>query len=208
MTLSSDTRKLTRIDVVQFQRTIQIINQTIESLGKFEDNYDKKFNFSELVRRLNIPHTEIDEFIYLLLNFQEKFENVFLNYRLKKKIENGIIYLTVEKREIDSIPIRPPEIITFSPSQVQLLIDIIYTFKHVKRGKGFDVAKNGTKLSSNLKQLRSEHPYLFESKSNGLIYPSPFGLKLGDLIISYNKGNKELTEITIDNTKVLVVNNS
>jgi len=204
MTLSSNTKIL---DVVQFQRTLQIINQTIESLGKFEGNYDKKFNFSELVRRLNIPSTEVDEFIYLLLNFQEKFENVFLNYRLKKKIENGTIYLTVEKRELDSIPIRPPEIITFSPSQVQLLNDIIYTFKHVKRGKGFDVTKNGTELSSNLKQLRSEHPYLFEIKPNGLIYPSPFGLKLGDLIISYNKGNRELTEITIDNHKVLVVHN-
>ena len=207
MTLSSNTKKLTRLDVIQFQRTLQIINQTIESLGKFEDNYDKKFNFSELVRRLNIPNTEIDEFIYLLLNFQEKFEKVFLNYRLKKKIENGTIYLTVEKREIDSIPIRPPEIITFSPSQVQLLNDIIYTFKHVKRGKGFDIVKNGTELSSNLKQLRSEHPYLFEIKSNGLIYPSLFGSKLGDLIISYNKGNKEITEITIDNHKVLVINN-
>ncbi len=204
MTLSSNIKSL---DAEQFQRTLQIINQTIESLGKFEDNYDKKFNFSELVRRLNIPSTEVDEFIYLLLNFQEKFENVFLTYRLKKKIENGTIYLTVEKREIDSIPIRPPEIITFSPSQVQLLNDIIYTFKHVKRGKGFDIAKNGTELSSNLKQLRSEHPYLFEIKSNGLTYPSPFGLKLGDLIISYNKGNRELTEITIDNHKVLVVNN-
>ena len=204
MTLSSNTKIL---DVVQFQRTLQIINQTIESLGNFEDNYDKKFNFSELARRLNIPNTEIDEFIYLILNFQEKFENVFLTYRLKKKIENGTIYLTVEKREIDSIPIRPPEIITFSPSQVQLLNDIIYTFKHVKRGKGFDIAKNGTELSSNLKQLNSEHPYLFEIKSNGLIYPSLFGSKLGDLIISYNKGNKELTEITIDNHKVLVINN-
>ena len=204
MTLSSNTKIL---DVERFQRTLQIINQTIESLGKFEDNYDKKFNFSELARRLNVPHTEIDEFIYLLLNFQEKFENVFLTYRLKKKIENGTIYLTVEKREIDSIPIRPPEIITFSQSQVQLLNDIIYTFKHVKRGKGFDIAKNGTELSSNLKQLSSEHPYLFEIKSNGLTYPSLFGLKLGDLIISYNKGNREITEITIDNHKVLVVHN-
>ena len=204
MTLSSNTKVL---DAVQFQRTLQVLNQTIESLGKFEGNYDKKFNFSELVRRLNIPSTEIDEFIYLLLNFQEKFENVFLTYRLKKKIENGTIYLTVEKREIDSIPIRPPEIIKFSPSQVQLLNDIIYTFRYVKRGKGFDVAKNGSELSSNLKQLRSEHPYLFESKSNGLIYPSPFGLKLGDLIISYNKGNRELTEITFDNHKVVVIQN-
>jgi len=204
MTLSSNTKIL---DVVQFQRTLQIINQTIESLGKFEGNYDKKFNFSELSRRLNIPNTEIDEFIYLLLNFQEKFENVFLTYRLKKKIENGTIYLTVEKREIDSIPIRPQDIIKFSPSQVQLLNDIIYTFKYVKRGKGFDVVENGTELSSNLKKLRSGHPYLFDKKSNGLIYPSPFGLKLGDLIISYNKGNRELTEITIDNTKVLVVDN-
>jgi len=204
MTLSSNTKVL---DAVQFQRTLQVLNQTIESLGKFEGNYDKKFNFSELVRRLNIPSTEIDEFIYLLLNFQEKFENVFLTYRLKKKIENGTIYLTVERREIDSIPIRPPEIITFSPSQVQLLNDIIYTFRYVKRGKGFDVAKNGSELSSNLKQLRSEHPYLFESKSNGLIYPSPFGLKLGDLIISYNKGNRELTEITFDNHKVVVIQN-
>lgn len=204
MTLSSNTKVL---DATQFQRILQVLNQTIESLGKFEGNYDKKFNFSELVRRLNIPSTEIDEFIYLLLNFQEKFENVFLTYRLKKKIENGTIYFTVEKREIDSIPIRPPGIISFSPFQIQLLNDITYSFRHVKRGKGFDIVKNGTELSSNLKKLRSEHPYLFEIKSNGLIYPSPFGLKLGDLIISYNKGNKEITEITIDNHKVLVVHN-
>jgi len=204
MTLSSHTKVL---DATQFQRILQVLNQTIESLGKFEGNYDKKFNFSELVRRLNIPNTEVDEFIYLLLNFQEKFEKVFLTYRLKKKIENGTIYLTVEKREIDSIPIKPPEIIAFSPFQIQLLNDIIYSFRHVKRGKGFDIAKNGTELSSNLKQLRSEHPYLFEIKSNGLIYPSLFGLKLGNLIISYNKGNRELTKITIENTKIVVVDN-
>jgi hypothetical protein len=85
-----------------------------------------------------------------------------------------------------------------------LINDIVYTFKFVKRGKGFDIAKNCSALISNLKKVKSEHPYLFESHGNGAIYPSKLGLKLGELIISYNKSNKDIKTIEIDNYTFII----
>jgi len=87
---------------------------------------------------------------------------------------------------------------------LKLFNDIIYVFKFVKRGKGFDIYQNGSELLVNLKQLKVEHPYLFESKGNGIIYPSELGLNLGELIISYNKSNREIKKLTVDNFTFIV----
>ncbi len=75
----------------------------------------------------------------------------------------------------------------------------------MKRGKGFDIAKNATKVSANLNKLKKEFPYLFEEKDNKLIYPSDFGVKLGDLIISYHKSNREINSSIIGKSKISVV---
>jgi len=196
MTLSSDLDKSSNSNRTQFKKFLQTFEQIIDVLEGFEDNYGKKLNFTKLVSLLKIPHVYTDELASLFLKVQNVFENRFKDHQLKKRKENNFVYLFAEKRILREI--------IFTSAQIKLFNDLIYTFRYVKRGKGFDVSKNGTKLLSNLTSLKSEHPYLFEKNNNGLIYPSSFGLKLGDLIISYNKGNKEIKELIIDEYNVVV----
>ena len=204
MTLSSDNN---HYNTTQFRKILQTINQIIDIIGGFGDNYDKKLNFSKLARLLKISPSEIDDVIYLLLNFQEKFEITFRNYHLKKKRENSQVYLIAERNQAYNLKeLHIPNVIEIDTFQLKLFNDIIYTFKFIKRGKGFDIVKNGTNLSTNLKALLIKHPYFFELKENGLIYPSHFGLKLGNIILSYNKGNKEFKKIIIENHTIMVVN--
>ena len=99
MTIISDSRDINYQQKRHFQKYTLLLNQIIDILADFKRDYTKKFNFSKLSRYLNIPNSEIDNIVSLLLNFQEKFENVFLNYHLKKKIQDNQIYLTVEKRK-------------------------------------------------------------------------------------------------------------
>ena len=121
--------------------TIHLLSQIIDILGKYSENYNKNLNFTRLTQKLKIPFSEIDEFVSLILHFQEIFEEIFNDYYLKKKRMNNQVYLVVENKNKDNTP----RIINISASHLKLFNDIIYTFKFVKRGKGFDITKNGSK---------------------------------------------------------------
>ncbi|MFX0141126.1 MAG: hypothetical protein ACFFDN_46235 [Candidatus Hodarchaeota archaeon] len=208
MTLTSNSGNSENKGKISHQKTIQLLNQILNYLTEFENHYGKKFNVSKLARLLGLSNGEIDEIISLLLNFQEVFESVFKNYQLKKIRTGNQLYLIANKKEIDALEkFEIPEIVNISNSHLKLFNDIIYVFKFVKRGKGFDVIQNGSELLVNLKQLKADHPYLFESKGNGIIYPSEMGLKLGELIISYNKSNKEIKQLTVNNCTFIVEKN-
>ncbi len=196
MTLSSDLDRLYNSNGAQFKKFLQTFEHIIDILEQFEDNYEKKLNFTKLVNIFNIPPNYTQELASFLVTAQNVFGKVFKNHHLKKRKEGSTIYLITEKQI--------PNKIIFTLTQIKLFNDLIYTFQRVKRGKGFDLSRNGTELLSNLKSLESEHPYLFEKKDNGLIYPSAFGMKLGDLIISYNTGNKEIKELTVDEINIVV----
>lgn len=187
----------------QFHKVLKVLNQIVDYLGKFEKYYDRNFNFSKLVKLLRIPQSQTDDIIHLLLNFQEKFENVFTKYKIRRYLMNNQAYLIAEKK-VKSEVIDAPLIIEISSSHIELLNDIIYIFKHIKRGNGFDIVKNGSELLAKVKKLRDTHPYLFETKGNGIVYPSELGLKLGELIISYNKSNKKIQTVNIGNHKFVV----
>ncbi|MFW9826710.1 MAG: hypothetical protein ACFFEY_03710 [Candidatus Thorarchaeota archaeon] len=200
MTISSNFKPP---NIEEFRKILLILDKILDVLGEFKNNYECRLNFSRLVDLLKLPKSEIDEIINLILKFQEKFNDVFFNYRLQKIRTNGYFYIVAKKIDINNNEI--PLNITFSRTQLEQLNDIFYTFKHVKRGKGFDINKNGTRMSANLKNLKEEFPYLFETKDNKLIYPSDFGVKLGDLIISYNKSNREIDSSIIGKSKISVV---
>jgi hypothetical protein len=207
MTLASDTGTSNRYNKEQFERTLKVLNKIVDYLGTFEGYYDRKFNFSKLADLFNIPQSQIDEIVHLLLNFQEKFETVFKKYQLQKYRASNQVYLITEKRSEYKVEV-PPEVIEITSSHIKLLNDIIYVFKHVKRGYGFDIVKNGTDLSAKVKELKATHSYLFESKGNGVVYPTELAQKLGELIISYNKSNKSLENVTIDNHTITVIKDS
>ena len=180
---------------------VQVLHQILEVLSKFADNYNKKLNFSKFADYLKLNPSEVEWIISLLLSFQELYEGTFKEYSLKKKIENGQIYLTTEKiQKLNMIPRK----IRMSQFHFNTFNDIIYYFKHVKRGKGFDVLSNVTDLLKNAKELCDYYPYYFQEQKTGLIYPSEFGLKLGELMLSYKKSNKNIEKIELEKTEVLV----
>jgi len=180
---------------------LQVLHQILDVLSKFAKNYDKKLNFSKFASYLKLNPSELEEIISLLLNFQELYENTFKQYPLKKKISNNKVYLVTEKvQRLSSVPNK----IRMSQSHINVFNDIIYYFKHVKRGKGFDVQSNGTDLLKNVKDLCDFYPYCFQEQKNGLIYPSEFGLKVGELVLSYKKSNKIIEKIEVDETEIIV----
>ncbi len=69
MTSISDIDGLDQRNVKRNLHNLQLLNQIIDILGQFENNYNKKFNFSKMAQCLRIPNSEIDEIIDLLLNF-------------------------------------------------------------------------------------------------------------------------------------------
>ena len=191
-----------------FSYFIEILNHVVDALGAFKHRYDRKFNISELSKYLKIPNADINDLISLILNFQEKYETVFNNYHLKKKIMNNKVYLIAERnseQQLDPVENVPtiPNIINLKRDHAKLLSDIIYIFQHVKRGKAFDLNSSDSTLLKNLKIMKDTHPYLFYYNGNGLIYPSEIGLQLGNLIHSHNKSNKKIKNLVIENTTIV-----
>ena len=191
-----------------FGQFIKILNHVIDALGEFKDRYDKKFNISELSKYLVIPKGDIDSLITVILNFQEKYETVFKNYHLKKRIVNNKFYVTAERKAEDpfNAPTNDstiPNEVTLTRDHAKLLSDMIYIFQHVKRGKAFNLNSSDSALLKNLKVMNGTHPYLFYCNGNGLIYPTELGLQLGNLIHSYNKSNKKIKNLVIEDTKII-----
>ncbi|MFX1257040.1 MAG: hypothetical protein ACFFAN_04225 [Promethearchaeota archaeon] len=191
-------------EIENLRKLIITLNQVLNALGEFKGHYEKRFNFSRLAEYLQIPKSEINNVISLILNFQEMFEEVFKNYRLQKKIINSQRYLVTEKKiteqkEQEEKKNTSPKKIRINKDQSKLLSDIVYLFKRVKRGKGFDLENVDSELLRNLKKLKDQHPYLFNKNGNNLTYPSEIGLELGSLILSYNKSNKKIENFNIKN---------
>ena len=183
-------------------KQMRSITRVVKILEKFVGNYEKRLNFTKLSHLLHLTPTEVDEIITLIMSFQELFSTTFNKYSIKKEIKDNQIFLITEpKKTFHYIPNK----IKLSSEDCNLLNDIIYMFKFVKRGNGFDVKANGTELLSNIKELWNYHPYFFEEHENGL-YPSEFGLKLGELILSYKKSGKNIEIITLDNHFIQVEN--
>jgi hypothetical protein len=164
---------------------LKVLKEFLRALEAFSDNYDKKFNVSKLARYLHLSSNETDQ----MMEF----------YSLKKNIRNSQIYFELEK-DYNAIPL--PEEIALNSSEKKLFRDFIYTFKHVQRGKGFNLNDRSNDLLKNLRALREIHPYLFRQNGNNLTYPSPIGLKLGNLMLSYNKCHKPFTSLKVENTQV------
>ena len=171
--------------VLNFQKILEILEE-------FKNNYTKRLNFSKIAKILDLSPSEGDQVISLLLQSQDLFNHIFRNYQLKKHIENNHIYLLAK-------PKRSPLYQVLTSAQIELMNDIIYTFKNVKRGQGFAVKANGSVLIKKIMNLQAEHPYLFEKKENGLIYPSKIGFQLGEFILACTRSNKALKKIPIEN---------
>lgn len=179
---------------------LRSLHQIIQVLEKFSTNYEKRLNFEKLTQHLKLNSSEADDILSILLDFQDLFHHTLKGYYLQKKIVNNQLYLIPEKEDALS---QIPKKIRIDKAHINLLNDIIYLFKIVKKGKGFDVDTNGTDLLINIKELCDYYPFLFQ-RQNGFLYPSEFGLKVGELLLSYKKSNRTIDVLQLGDCEVRV----
>lgn len=183
---------------------IQKLYKILDILKQFNEHPNSNFNFSKLEDVLGLPPKEGEELLNLIFQFQELFHSKLKGYVLYKKRKNTNLYLALrektQKKDGDNLEANE---INLTKAESNLLSDIIYYFQHIKIGRGFDVSYNHSELIQKVRSLKGTHPYFFEHRGDGLIYPSKLAVDLGVQILSYQRGNKPITELIINENKIL-----
>ena len=177
---------------------IKQLYKIISALEQFQTRKNSLFSLDKLANYLNLSERDMEEVLEVVFRFQALFSSMFEGYILVKKWKNEKTYLTLKlKDEIKNLDLKEPKEIEIDKEQAELLNDVVYYFQHVKIGKGFNVRSNGAELSKKVKQLNRSHPYFFEHRGNGLIYPSKLAVEAGNLIRVYKKSKKTLSKLEI-----------
>jgi len=178
---------------------IKQLHQVISALEKFQTRKNNLFNLNKLAAYLNLPEEELNEILDLVFRFQQLFNTVFEDFYLYKKWKNNKTYLVLKlKSEVKNLITDEPKEIEINQEQVRVLNDIVYYFQHIKIGKGFEIKQINTELSRKIKDLKRSHPYFFEYRGNGLVYPSKLAIEAGKLISYYNKSKKAITKLEVE----------
>ena len=185
---------------------IKQLNQILTALEKFQVRKNSLFSLDKLAEYLKLSENELDAFLEVIFRFQKLFNYVFEGYVLCKKWKNDQTYLVLKpKSEVKDGSVLELKEIEIERDQVKLLSDIVYFFQRVKIGKGFDLKRNGTELSRKVKELKKAHPYFFESKGNGLVYPSKLAVDVGNLILSYDRSNRSFSRLKIGDYAIKLI---
>ena len=185
---------------------IKHLNQVLLALEKFQVRKNYLFSLDKLAEYLKLSASELEDILKLIFRFQKLFRSDFEGYFLCKKWKNNKTYLILKsKSEVKDISVLEPKEIEIARDQVKLLSDITYFFQRVKIGKGFDLKRNGTELSRKVKDLKKSHPYFFESKGNGLVYPSELAVDAGNLILSYDRSKRSFSRLKIGDYTIKII---
>lgn len=185
---------------------IKQLHQIISALEQFQRKKSSLFSLSKLANYFNLSERDLEEVLELVFRFQALFSSILEDYILVKKWKNQNTYLTLKpKGEVKYINLMEPKEIEIDNDQVKVLIDVVYYFQHVKIGKGFNIKSSGTQLCKKVKQFNRSHPYFFERKGNGLLYPSKLAVEAGNLISSYHKNKKTISRLEIEDYLIQIV---
>ena len=185
---------------------IKQLNQILSALEKFQVRKNQLFSLDKLAEYLKLSASELEEVLKLIFRFQQLFSSDFDGYYLFKKWRNNKTYLILKpKSESRDNSFLEPKEIEIARHQIKLLSDIAYYFQRVKIGKGFDLRRNGTELSRKVKELKRSHPYFFESKGNGLVYPSQLAVDTGNLILSYDRSKRSFSQLKIGDYTIKII---
>lgn len=181
---------------------ISTLNSLIEVLVRFKEQESLRINISKLQNHLEIKNElEMDVLINLIFRFQDLFLSKLGANSLVKVFDKGDQYICLRKRD----GVNYTNEIYMKKNHIKVLSDIIYSFTHVNIGKGFSLKLNGSELSKKLKLLYKIHPYFFEQRGNGHFYPTKLAIDTGMLVQSYNRSNRETTQLTIDDYLIKIV---
>ncbi len=175
------------------------LHQLISALEKFQSRKNSMFSLEKLAAYFQLSEEELNEILELVFRFQNLFSSVFEDFYLFKKWKNNKTYLVLKlKSEVKNPITNEPKEIEIDQGQTRILNDIVYYFLHVKIGNGFNIKQNDTELSKKVRELKRSHPYFFEYRGNGLIYPSKLAIETGKVISFYNKSKKLITKFEVE----------
>ena len=178
---------------------IKQLHQVISVLEKFQTRKNNLFNLNKLAAYLKTPEEELNEILDIVFSFQHLFSTVFEDFYLYKKWKNNKTYLVLKlKSEVKNLISNEPKEIEINQEEVRVLNDIVYYFQHIKIGKGFEIKQTNTEFSRKIKDLKRSHPYFFEFRGNGLVYPSKLAIEVGKLISFHNKSKKLITKLEVE----------
>jgi len=185
---------------------IKQLHQIVSALEKFQTRKNSLFSLDKLANYLTLSERDLEEMLELVFRFQNLFNSVISDFILCKKWRNNTSYLILKpKSDVTYQNLSDLKEVEIHQTQLNLLSDVIYYFQHVKIGKGFNIIRNNTELSKKVKQLNRSHPYFFEHRGNGLIYPSKLAVEVGRLIQSYNRSKKTISKLQIEDFIIQIV---
>ena len=185
---------------------IKQLNQIVSALKRFQTRKNSLFSLDKLAIYLNLSERDLEEVLELVFQFQNLFNSVISDFVLRRKWRNDKYYLILKpKSEVSKQDLFDMKEVEINQTQVNLLSDIIYYFQHVKIGKGFNVNRNTTELSKKVKQFNRSHPFFFEHRGNGLIYPTKLAVETGMIIQSYNRSKKSISKLQIEDFIIQIV---
>ena len=186
--------------------TIHDLYKVLDLLEDLQRQKKILLNLTRLFELLNISEEDLENLTELIFRFQTFFSNSNEEFWLTKLWINGQIYLKlipISKDRLDKSS--DQKIIKLKHEHIQLLNDIIYYFNNIKIGKAFNSNTHISALTQKIKKLRKIHPYFFENKGNGIIYPSKLASQLGKTLNLYKKGNRKVQDIQIEGYQIKVV---
>ena len=182
------------------------LNQIVSALERFQTRKNSLFSLDKLASYLNLSERDLEEVLEVVFRFQNLFNSVISGFVLCKKWREDKCYLILKpKSEVSIHDLSDLKEVEINRTQVNLLSDVIYYFQHVKIGKGFNINRNTTELSKKVKHFNRSHPFFFEHRGNGLIYPSKLAVEAGMIIQSYNRSKKAILKLEIEDFIIQIV---
>ncbi|MEJ2251958.1 MAG: hypothetical protein P8Y97_20145 [Candidatus Lokiarchaeota archaeon] len=179
------------------------MEKIIEILKQFKRNPNKRLNLGKVCRLINVDQDIANSLLNVVLNFQDLLSTTLKGYKLVPIRINGISYIELQPfDDIKDESERRCNIIIISRSELDLLSDTTFIYRHINNGEGFNLHfSNG--LEEMIINLSKLHPYFFK-RQNSHIIPSSLGLELGDRVLQFKKIHKQFSEIEIGNYLIKV----
>lgn len=150
---------------------------------------EKSFNLYDLSEQLNISTNNLI-FLFTIFMYACEFCHEYRD-KIDIKILNNTINFYYSKKHINEI--------SLDIKDYKDISDIIYLFKNIQRGKGFEVKSNPNfPIIKKIKELNNRYPFLFK-RLNGFVFPSEIGYKLGNVALSFKRTNQIPKKLDIFN---------
>lgn len=184
---------------------IQHFQRFIDLLKKFQKQGNCLLNLNKLFDYWEISSEEIEPFLHIIMSLQSFFVSESSAIKLYSTWKNGQIYLgSFLLSEQNPLALENHKEIELTTEECHLLNDIIHYFEHINIGKGFNNKAINSEFLRKIRKLKNAHPYFFESRGNGALYPTKIASQLGKIIRVYKKGNRSIQDMKLEGYQIKV----